>query len=340
MHSSHRSYADLDWLRPGDHVCQFYRTAEDLTEVLVPFFMAGLERNESCLWIAGDSCGAEKAVGEMRAAVADFDRRVAAGQMQIVSHEEWYRQYGTMSADEAAQGLLAWKDRALGSGYTGVRSGGNPSSLYKTSLDAFLTYERVADKAFKGQPIVALCNYCLARYSGKTALEVMQSHGFGLAKRRDQWRAIEVWRRNQRSTRVAHAPSSSMPNQEANVAEVVEELLAVYMLAYPGRITLDGAHIALPASPALKLRMALHELVANAAEFGALAMPQGALAVKWHVAVNGSPRLYVTWAEHGLSGLTIPEKVGRGTLVVAGAVENCVRVFEPTSLRCTFELSF
>ena len=338
MHSSHRSYADLDWLRPGDHVCQFYRTAEDLAEVLIPFFKAGLERHESCLWIAGDSCGAERAGSEMRTAVPDFDRRVAAGQMQILSHEEWYRKYGTLSAAEAAQGLLSWKDAALALGYTAVRSGGNPSSLYEKSLDAFLNYERVADKAFKGQPIVALCNYCLARYSGKIALDIMQSHGFGLAKRRDQWRPIEVWRRNQHSTRVAHAPSSSKPSQEADIVEVVEELLAVYMLAYPGRITLEGPQIALPVSPAGKLRVALYELVVNAAEFGALAMPQGALAVRWHFAVNGLPRLYVTWTEHGMPGLTIPERVGHGTVAIAGAVGNCVRVFEPTGMRCTFEL--
>jgi hypothetical protein len=46
----------------------------------------------------------------------------------------------------------------------------------------------------------------------------------------------------------------------------------------------------------------------------------------------------VTWAEHGMTGLTIPEEVGRGTRVLATAAENCVRTFEPTGMRCTFEL--
>jgi hypothetical protein len=339
MHRSHRSYADLDWLRPGDHVCQFYNTAEGLAEVLIPYFKVGLERNESCLLVAGGLYVVERAENEMRAAVADFDRRVAAGQMQIVSHEEWQSKCGTLSIAERIQSWLSWKDEALASGYTGVRSAGDLSCLYESNLDEFLSYERAADKAFKGQPIIAICSYCLAKYSGKTVLDAMQSHGFGLAKRRDQWRPIEVWHRNQHSTRVAHAPSSSMPNREADIVEVVEELLAVYVLAYLGRITLNGPHIALPASPASKLRVALHELVANATEFGALAMPQGALAVRWHVALNGLRRLHVSWTEYGMPGLAIPERVGRGTAAIAGAVENCVRIFEPTGMRCTFELS-
>jgi hypothetical protein len=46
----------------------------------------------------------------------------------------------------------------------------------------------------------------------------------------------------------------------------------------------------------------------------------------------------MTWTEQGLPRLTIPEKVGRGTRVIAGAVDNYVRVFEPAGMLCTFEL--
>src|SRR5262245_57751152 len=193
MRNSHRNSADLDWLRAGDHVCQFYRTAEDLAEVLIPFFKVGLERHELCLWIAGEPLGVERASSEMRTAAADFDRRVSAGQMQIVGHEDWYRTYGTLSAAQAVAGMLSWKDQALASGYTGARSGGNPSSLYNGGLDAFLNFERVANKAFQGQPIVALCNYCQASFSGKTALDVMGADGFGLARRHGQWMPVEEW---------------------------------------------------------------------------------------------------------------------------------------------------
>jgi hypothetical protein len=38
---------DLPW---GAHFCQFYQTKEDLMDILVPYFKAGLENNEFCLW--------------------------------------------------------------------------------------------------------------------------------------------------------------------------------------------------------------------------------------------------------------------------------------------------
>jgi uncharacterized lipoprotein YmbA len=80
--------------RPGDHVCQFYDTAADLAEVLVPYFRDGLERNEACIWITAAPLGAERAASEMRSAVADFDARAARGQILIMGHEELYTQPG------------------------------------------------------------------------------------------------------------------------------------------------------------------------------------------------------------------------------------------------------
>jgi two-component system, sensor histidine kinase PdtaS len=32
------------------HVCLFYEASEDLIETLAPYFKAGLERNEFCVW--------------------------------------------------------------------------------------------------------------------------------------------------------------------------------------------------------------------------------------------------------------------------------------------------
>jgi hypothetical protein len=39
---------DVPW---GTHICQFYQTKKDLADTLVPFFKAGLENNELCLWV-------------------------------------------------------------------------------------------------------------------------------------------------------------------------------------------------------------------------------------------------------------------------------------------------
>jgi hypothetical protein len=338
MHSAPHSDAKLDWLRAGDHVCQLYHKAEDLLDVLVPYFKAGLAGNESCLWIAGEPYGVEQAASAMRSAVADFDRRVATGQMRVMERDEWHSRYGALHIGETIRDWLLWKDAALGSGYAGVRSGGDLSGLYENRLHAFLKYERAADKEFRHQPIAAVCCYCLQKFSGKSVLDAMHSHGFGLAKRQGIWRPVEVWRRGQRFPRAAYPFADPEPRQEVSLVEAVEDVLSIYALAYPGRIALEGRDAVVGASTAAKLRVVLYELITNAARFGTLSAPDGGLSVKWHLAMNGSRRLRITWREQGVAGLTMPDTIGHGTQVIVRETENYVRVFEPASMSCTFEL--
>ena len=40
-----------------------------------------------------------------------------------------------------------------------------------------------------------------------------------------------------------------------------------------------------------------------------------------------------------MSNLNIPHKIGHGTQLLAGAVQNCVRVFDTAGMACTFELN-
>ena len=49
---------DVPW---GTHFCQFYQTKEDLTDILVPYFKAGLENNEFCLWVTSQPLEVEEA---------------------------------------------------------------------------------------------------------------------------------------------------------------------------------------------------------------------------------------------------------------------------------------
>ncbi len=45
----------------GTHFCQFYKTKEDLIDVLVPYFKSGLENNEFCMWVTSEPLSAEEA---------------------------------------------------------------------------------------------------------------------------------------------------------------------------------------------------------------------------------------------------------------------------------------
>jgi signal transduction histidine kinase len=60
---------DIPW---GTHFCHFYETKQDLLDILVPYFKAGLESKEFCLWVVSNSelLTVEEAQGAERRRVA------------------------------------------------------------------------------------------------------------------------------------------------------------------------------------------------------------------------------------------------------------------------------
>ena len=93
---------DIPW---GTHFCQFYRTADDLLDILVPYFAAGLEANEFCMWVTSEPVDVKAAERALAAAIPDFARRLRDGQMEILPHDQWYLAGGDFDAQRV---LDAW----------------------------------------------------------------------------------------------------------------------------------------------------------------------------------------------------------------------------------------
>jgi two-component sensor histidine kinase len=63
--------------------------------------------------------------------------------------------------------------------------------------------------------------------------------------------------------------------------------------------------------------MALHELTANAARFGALSVPGGYVEVRWNVGEDeGVRKLYLEWREHGGPPVQKPQHEGFGSTLL------------------------
>jgi hypothetical protein len=345
MYSSHstREGVGLDGLfRPGDHACYFFRSGNEIGEVLVPYFKAGLERNELCMWFTGRPYGKDRAASELRAAMADFDRRAVSGQIRIFDYEEWLSQQEPMSPVEAARSWLARADEAIASGYVGLRASGNTSFLDESAWDGQLVSERAGTEIFTGQPIVVLCGYSFDRCSAKGVVDVVHCHGLGLAKRHGRWGLVEVRHHGGEAPGTGaggHDRPAPPAGQGEELRGVLEDQLAIFIGAFPQRIALNGPRVRLSRAQAARLGILFSELATNAAQYGALSSRQGKLAVQWRVVVNGSRRLHVTWVESGADALAVPEQAGSGTQLMAAVAENCMRVFNRTGMVCTFELN-
>jgi two-component sensor histidine kinase len=179
---------DLPW---GTHFCQFYEDRHDLADALVPFFKAGLENNEKCLWVTSEPFGGADARDSLRAAVPDLDQREARGQIEIIDFRNWYLRAGNLDADDTVSQWLGRAHSAVDEGYSGLRLTGNTFWLECDSFDKFADYENKINREFSSQPILALCSYCLGRCRPTDVLEVVRNHQFALTRRRGSWEVIE-----------------------------------------------------------------------------------------------------------------------------------------------------
>ena len=74
----------------GSHFFMLYETKEDLLDTLVPYFKAGLESGELCLWVVSEPLTEEEARNALRKAVPEFDHYLADRSIEIVGGRRFY----------------------------------------------------------------------------------------------------------------------------------------------------------------------------------------------------------------------------------------------------------
>jgi two-component sensor histidine kinase len=168
-----QSVPHLQW---GSHLAHFFGSGNELRDVLVPYFKAGLENNEQCLWVTGRAFDAEQARSALRAAVPDLDKRERDKQIEIADGHEWYATGEKLRPHDLLAGLLRREQDALGLGYAGLRTNGNCAWVLQDQWADFLDYETLVQKAVRGRRMICLCSYCMDQVRDGSHLEVMERH--------------------------------------------------------------------------------------------------------------------------------------------------------------------
>ena len=126
------------------------------------------------------------------------------------------------------------------------------------------------------------------------------------------------------------------------IAAVVRAELAPYAQDSERALDITGPAVELAPNDALSLGLAIHELATNAAKYGAFSVPNGQVAVTWHLITQDLAR--VEWAERGGPAVSQgARKRGFGTelieKIVAHELRNPVDLkFEPEGVRCALIL--
>jgi PAS domain S-box-containing protein len=122
------------------------------------------------------------------------------------------------------------------------------------------------------------------------------------------------------SMATAHSLLSQSRWHGVNLPDLVRNQLAPY--ATDANMTISGADVTLSAAATQAVAMVLHELVTNAAKYGALSTPAGRVSVSWDSQPNdnAAASLIIVWQETGGPPIASPVPLGYGTSLIRGLI--------------------
>ena len=168
---------DIPW---GTHFCLFYETKQELLDILVPYFKAGLENNEWCVWIASPS-DKEKTRTSLERVLGDYPHLNKKVHIEFIDYRDFYFKDGVFAPEIPLNRITDKLKEALANSYTGVRGAGDVTQLVRTYRNQFIEYEQKIDKTIHKSPCIISCLYNIKQLSASEVMDVMRSHGLALS---------------------------------------------------------------------------------------------------------------------------------------------------------------
>jgi PAS domain S-box-containing protein len=116
----------------------------------------------------------------------------------------------------------------------------------------------------------------------------------------------------------AHTILSQSRWQGADMRGIVEEEVEPYRTGDLAKVVTHGPNVSLQPAAAQSLALALHELVTNAAKYGALSSVSGRVELSWELTPG---MLELRWTESGGPPTQSPSSPGFGTRIIMASVE-------------------
>lgn len=166
-------------IRPGDHICAFYRGAAQRDEVLVPFLREGILAGDKCICVMDDP-DTEPLLAPLSAEL-DLERSMRTGQFELYDSDHAYLPGGSFASDR----MLGYWERGFHDatddcGYTFVRAVGEMTWALRDvpGVEQLVAYEARLNDFLPTHPqCVLLCLYDLEQFSdGQMLMGLLGTH--------------------------------------------------------------------------------------------------------------------------------------------------------------------
>jgi len=180
--------SNIPW---GTHICLFYKGKQDLIDILVPYFKAGLDNNEFCMWVCWDPLRAKEARLTLSKVLLNIDEYIKRGQIETVDYSKRYTVPGDSGFSNMKQFWVEKEKLAFKRGFAGLRLAGNTYWLQRNEWKDFVKYEEEVDKIIREHKMLAICPYSLDKCGVSEVIDVVGNHKFAIIRRRGKWEIIE-----------------------------------------------------------------------------------------------------------------------------------------------------
>ena len=141
----------------GAHFCHFYESEAELLDTVLPYLKTGLDNHQFCMWVVPASLTTATAVQALAEVVPDAYQRLADGDIEIVSHWDWYLSEDPFNGSGVVERWKAKVGEASTRGYTSVRITGDVAWVDAELWKDFSEYESSISEALAGLGVTALC---------------------------------------------------------------------------------------------------------------------------------------------------------------------------------------
>jgi len=153
----------------------------------VPYFKAGLENNEFCIWVTSEYLDEKEAEEAIRKAVPDFAQYLERGQIEIIPHTEWYLKDGVFNGQRVINAWIGKLERALANDYGGMRVTGDTDWVGKRYWREFTDYEKQVHNIIGENRMIALCTYSLDKCGASGVIDILGKNQFTLTTQTGDW---------------------------------------------------------------------------------------------------------------------------------------------------------
>jgi hypothetical protein len=161
----------------GDHACVFYQSEDSLADVLIPYIIEGLQKQEKCLCVQRPGM-LKRVEVELRREGIDFDEEIRSGALQFMSDTERYLSGEKFRPMETAELIFQALQECMRQGFHGFRTAGDLGWAAPTHRvhKELIEYEHEVAKCFPNNPFTGLCQYPVKSFPKKTLSDIVKAH--------------------------------------------------------------------------------------------------------------------------------------------------------------------